>query len=123
MEHRAEPFMSDLTRRRIVSTHTRAPTDTASTRDQIDQLTLLVLRARDHGTPLDDAFHDNARHQLGLAHDSFARLLCDALDDIQRQVAEERRIQQELEDRLGSADSSRSMSFWAFLLSCCGTRR
>lgn len=122
MERRLEPFMSDPMRRRIVSTHTRATTDTASTRDQIDQLTLLVLRARDRGTPLDSAFYDSARRRLGLAHDSFARLLRDALDDIQRQIAEEQRIQQEIEDRLGSPDSSRPMSFWNFLLSCCGTR-
>lgn len=117
MEHRAGPSASDLTRRHIGSAHARATTEATSTRDQIDQLTLLVLAARDRGIPLDDTFRDDARHQLGLARDSFDRLSRDALDDVKRQISEERRIQREL-----AGEFDNTMSFWHFLSSCWGGR-
>ncbi|AVK76426.1 hypothetical protein pneo_cds_819 [Pandoravirus neocaledonia] len=109
--------MNTPTQRRPASVHAQTTAQAAATRDQIDQLALLVLSARDHRAPLDVAFRDAARHQLGLDRESFARLLRRALDDIQQQIAEERRIQQELDDRLGGG---RLMAFRDFLLSCCG---
>nr|UDO47126.1 hypothetical protein [Pandoravirus massiliensis] len=122
MERRAGPPAAAVMYRHAASARTEKETQAAeSTRDQTDQLALLMANAKDSRVPLDRAFYDIARHKMGLGCDSFARLLRDALDDIQRQIAEEKRIQEELKDRLGNPDNEASL--WDFFLSCWGARR